>query len=220
MTPSSISIRRTQENEKRKKKRGKKSSVARIIISKDTPVYKNSADVMAVDENKTELFRMIADSLVESYKDDECTVAVTRDESVVCNKIIDLENLSPCYKEEADDRIYLHANELSNLGFKKVTIVTVDTDVVVIGLYAFWHLHFDEIWIEFGTGKDKRLLPIHSYAESLGEEVCMALPFWYAFSGCDAVSQFLGRGKKTEWSKETHGVRLMDVLERLPICQI
>ena len=87
------------------KKRGKKSSVARIIISKDTPVCKNSADVMAVDENKTELFRMIADSLVESYKDDECTVAV-RDESV-------------------------------------------------------------------------------------GEEVCMTLLFWYAFSGCDTVAQFL-----------------------------
>ena len=63
---------------------------------------------------------MIEDSLVESYKDDQCTVAVTRDESVVCNKKIDLENLIPCYKNEAGDRIYLHADELSNLGFKKV----------------------------------------------------------------------------------------------------
>ena len=27
----------------------------------------------------------------------------------------------------------------------------------------------------------------------------MALPFWFSFTGCDTVSQFSGRGKKTAW---------------------
>ena len=31
----------------------------------------------------------------------------------------------------------------------------------------------------------------------------MTLPFWFSFTGCDTVSQFSGRGKKTAW--ETWG---------------
>lgn len=30
--------------------------------------------------------------------------------------------------------------------------------------------------------------------------MCMALPFWFAFTGCDTVSSFRGRGKKTAWN--------------------
>ena len=29
----------------------------------------------------------------------------------------------------------------------------------------------------------------------LGEEICRALLFWYALTGCDTVSQFLGKGQ-------------------------
>ena len=32
------------------------------------------------------------------------------------------------------------------------------------------------------------------------EEVCRALPFWFAVTGCDTVSKFAGRGKKTAWA--------------------
>lgn len=28
---------------------------------------------------------------------------------------------------------------------------------------------------------------------------CLALPFFHAFTGCDTVSAFAGRGKKTAW---------------------
>lgn len=72
--------------------------------------------------------------------------------------------------------------------------------MVVIALYAFWFLNIEQLWIEFGQGKDQRWYPIHKYAMALGEEICMGIPFWYAFSGCDTVSQFGGRGKKTAWN--------------------
>ena len=36
-------------------------------------------------------------------------------------------------------------------------------------------------------------------AGALGPERCIALPFVHAFSGCDTVSSFAGRGKKTVW---------------------
>ena len=89
---------------------------------------------------------------------------------------------------------------MSRLGLKKLLIVTVDTDVVVTALYAFWNLDLEELWIEFGRGKDPKWLPVHAYTKALGEEVCRAILFWYAFAGCDTVSQFFGKGKKTAWN--------------------
>ena len=76
---------------------------------------------------------------------------------------------------------------------------TVDTDVVVIAQYVYRDLNVTELWIEFGTGKDHQWLPVHSCAQLLGERVCRAVIFWYALTGCDTVSQFLGRGKPTAW---------------------
>ncbi|KAG7160441.1 hypothetical protein Hamer_G001691 [Homarus americanus] len=36
-------------------------------------------------------------------------------------------------------------------------------------------------------------------AGSLGPEKCKALPFLRTFSGCDTVSYFAGRGKRSVW---------------------
>lgn len=68
-------------------------------------------------------------------------------------------------------------------------IVTVDAYVMVIALYAYrvWHR------------KDRRWLIVYSYAELFGEKVCSAVSFWYVLTGCNTVSQFLGRGKPTAW---------------------
>ena len=115
--------------------RGKKGSV-RIAISKDTPIFKKTEQVMSVGENKTELFSLIADSVKDNFNNDNCTVVVTKNESVVSNKEIDTSRITPCLKEEADDRMFLHVFELSKLGHKKVTVATVDTAVVALALYA------------------------------------------------------------------------------------
>ena len=36
-------------------------------------------------------------------------------------------------------------------------------------------------------------------ARSLGPDRCIALPMFHSFTGCDTVSSFCGRGKKTAW---------------------
>ena len=89
--------------------------------------------------------------------------------------------------------------DMSLLGYKKLCITTPDSDVVVISLYAYQKLNFDEIWVEYGSGKRTRWLPIHEYAYLLSEPVCHAFPFWHVISGCDTVSQFAGKGKKTSY---------------------
>ena len=49
----------------------------------------------------------------------------------------------------------------------------------------------------FGTGINLRYIPAHSIASSLGPERSKALAAFHAFTGCDTVSCFAGRGKKT-----------------------
>ena len=41
-------------------------------------------------------------------------------------------------------------------------------------------------------------MSIHSLAAALGER-CGELLFWYAFTGCDTVAAFGGKGKLTAW---------------------
>ena len=80
--------------------------------------------------------------------------------------------------------------------------MTVDSDVVVIGCVFFTlrrQKELQELWIEFGVGRDKKWIPIHSYAEVFGEDTCMVLPFFLAFTGFDTTSQFAGRAKETAW---------------------
>ena len=107
--------------------------------------------------------------------------------------------LSPCNHEEADTRLFVHVNDAVSNGYRKVMIIANDADVVVIALSIFHSIDVDELWIEYGTGTSRRWLPIHTYAMSLGEELCRALLFWFVFTGCDTVSSFCGRGKKTAW---------------------
>ena len=56
---------------------------------------------------------------------------------------------------------------MSDNGIKAITIKTVDTDVVVIAISQFWLLNLDELWIEFGSGKDQMMYPIHQLSHML-----------------------------------------------------
>ena len=48
----------------------------------------------------------------------------------------------------------------------------------------------------FGKGKDFRWIPVHQTTRALGPR-CRALPFFNAFTGCDTVSAFVGKEKKS-----------------------
>ena len=84
-------------------------------------------------------------------------------------------------------------------GYTKVSIRTVDTDVVVLAVAAAERLSIDQLWVAFGTGKSFRFLAAHEMAQALGRDNCRGLPAFHAFTGCDTVSSFGGRRKKTAW---------------------
>ena len=92
-------------------------------------------------------------------------------------------------------------------------IRTVDTDVVVLAVFAINHLHAGcELWLAFGTGKSFRYLAAHQIAASLKPDMSCALLMFHALTGCDIVSSFAGHGKKTAWSTWTSLPELTDAL--------
>ena len=60
-------------------------------------------------------------------------------------------------------------------------------------------LNINELWIAFGTGTSLRYLAVHKTASRLGLEKARLLPVFHAFTGCDTVTCFSGKGKKTAW---------------------
>ena len=120
---------------------------------------------------------------------------------VLCTRPQDTSQLAPCSHEEADTKMLLHTADAVHQGFGKVTLRTVDTDihVVVLAVATFPRLAMEELCVAFGTGKHLRYIPAHEIAKSLGSEKPKALPMFHAFTGCDTVSSFSTKGKKTAW---------------------
>jgi len=77
---------------------------------------------------------------------------------VICTNHHDVSGLAPCTHEEADTRILLHVEHAVHQGLNKVSICTVDTDVVVLAILLAKSLDISELWIAFGTGKNFRFL--------------------------------------------------------------
>ena len=152
---------------------------------------------LRINENKTELFSFLANQAV--LLETECQIISTHNQDVLCTLPRDVTSLAPCTHEEADTRILLHVADAVNEGHDKIQIRTVDTDVLVLAIAAVQELSISELWIAFGTGKNFRYLAAHEMALALGPDRSLALPMFHAFTGCDTVSSFNGRGKKTCW---------------------
>ena len=149
----------------------------------------NWSTFLRCSENKLELFYFL------TVKNN--ILVMTDGGNVYSNGVLDLNNLMPCDIEEADERIFLHVKHIAQ-EYHKILIKTVDSDVVVIALSVFHRvLGISELWIEFGTGRNIRYIPIHQVASDIGLVKCQALLFFHAFSGCDTTSGFAGKGKKS-----------------------
>jgi len=101
--------------------------------------------------------------------------------------------------EEADTRILFHAAHCANNGDSRVMVRTVDIDVVVLSVACFQRMSAAELWLAFGSGKHLRNIAIHELVSAFGADWACALLFFHAFTCCDTVSCFVGRGKKTSW---------------------
>jgi len=150
-------------------------------------------------ENKSTLFRMIANALITSITADIVTIVVTAGDVALCNTdLLDVSDISPCDHEEADTRMFLHVLHAQS----NAIIKTVDTDVVIIAIFCFKDLGIDQLWIEFGCGSRTRFIPIHQIVSTMPhcDSISPCLPLFHALTGCDTVSSMLGIGKKKAWA--------------------
>ena len=114
---------------------------------------------MRDNENITEPFEMITSGSTSSNSLNQ-TIIATNQENVLCSKQEMLDGFQPCNHEEADYRLLLRVYDASPKRFRKLSIITVDTEVVLIALYQFFSRHFNELLVEFGTGQHRKLFTL------------------------------------------------------------
>ena len=166
---------------------------------------RNWKSFLRVDSNKTELFHWLAEELVTETGFKE--LVITRGNLALSNNKLNKTQPIPYNHEKADTRFFVHIKDPVSQSHEVITVVTVDTDVVVIVISCFHGLAstgLKQPWVELGAGINKRWIPIHSLAATL-EERCGrygGLLFWYAFTDCDtvSVSAFGGKGNLTAWT--------------------
>ena len=178
--------------------RSKRGKGIRRRVEPASQVPGNWQAFLRIDDNKTELFSFLARKIISTI-DTTKQVITTHHTDVMCLNERDKQGLAPCTHEEADTRMILHLEDAVQHGHNKVSIRTVDTDVVVLAVTTAQRLNICELWVAFGVGKHFRHIPAHEIAKALGPSSCIGLPMFHALTGCDTVSFFGGRGKKTAW---------------------
>ena len=179
------------------------TSVA-VEFSPNTVLPKKWHDFLCNSSNKTRLFVYLAekDDVLTNTDKDIYVTKLTRITSLKATSTSDLTgeaSISPTDHEEADTRMFLHCKHSSQQGLKNVLINTVDSDVVVIGIYLFKEIQLETLWIRFGVGKKVKFIACHEIANSLDPSLNAGLTFFHAFTGADTVSAFERHGKKTGW---------------------
>ena len=97
-------------------------------------------------------------------------------------------------QEEADTRILLHAKHASDQGYTSVIVVSEDTECLCSSLHSQKKYLLPFIR-KGGTSTRVRYMDIRKLRAVLGDKLSQALIAFHAFTGCDTVSAFAGRGK-------------------------
>ena len=98
-----------------------------------------------------------------------------------------------------------HAKHASENGFTYIVVITPDTDVAIICM-SFSHQMIATLYLKIGSGSKLKILDINKMKQNLelhisskvnrsADELCDAILGLHAFTGCDSVSAFAGKGK-------------------------
>ena len=169
-------------------------------VSENSKTPTNWRGFLRDSNNKIELFNILADKIVITSTIN--IVIVTKGDDAMAPQPKSLSDITPCSHEEAGSRIFVHAKSIAVEGNKSLIIKENDTDVVVIAMSVMLSLKeigLEYLWIAYGQGKNTRWIPIHQLVENVGTSRSSGMPFFHAFTGCDVVSAFRGKGKKTAW---------------------
>ena len=183
--------------------KGKREDLVHKVFP-STRIPSNRQSFPRADDNKTELFSLLAQQAVTfSIEEGKELYSSCGDRVLTSANRSDLRSLEPCNHEEADTRLLIHVLYACSSGHRRILIKTNGADVVVLAVSVAENLPADEIWISYGTGKHLRHLAAHKITKKIGQQKAKALPLFHAVIGCDTVSFFGGKGKKT--ARRQHG---------------
>eukprot|EP00734_Pompholyxophrys_sp_LG126_P000119 Pompholyxophrys_sp_v1_NODE_11_length_5290_cov_18.520778.p1 type:complete len:404 gc:universal NODE_11_length_5290_cov_18.520778:3057-4268(+) len=184
--------------ESTQEKRGKGT---RRKVSEQTKMPRDFAKFLLDCDNKQEFMNFLS-AKTASYL--RCQpgqrVFITKNSDVI--SIGSDRQMTPCDHEEADSRIIVHLKDaLQESQNINVQIRTVDTDVAVILIGKWLSLSSldSRLWLTLGSGKHVTCRSTGEICSALGKDKCKSLPMFHAFTGCDTVSAFFGKGKKSWW---------------------
>ena len=103
----------------------------------------------------------------------------------------------------------MHAKHASDHGYTYVVVVSEDTDVYVLCI-VFEKDIKGSFYQKRGTKTRTRYLDIKQVRTVLGDRLSQALLGCHAFTGCDSVSAFSGRGKTGPLKQLRKDTQVMD----------
>ena len=153
----------------------------RYHIMPNTPIPRKWKQFLRNSENKTEMFKLIAEYVSTLQIPDGKQVVCTSEEKALSFPRTPVDDISPCAHEEVDTRILLQAKHAVHNGHTTILIKASDIDIVVISLSLFDEIGTEKLFIEYGTAKNLRFLPIHEIRRSLAQVGSFIL---LRFNGC------------------------------------
>ena len=128
---------------------------------------------------------------------------VTHEDTVLSEKLVDIDGSLHYTSEKADARAIRHVLQIAKCDdYKNIIVQTSDTDVFVLLLSVFPLIeeYCDaQIYCKYGSGTNTKYYHINDLAKSIGFDICRGLPFFHAFSGCDTTSSFYKHSEVAMW---------------------
>ncbi|CAM4733150.1 unnamed protein product [Leuciscus chuanchicus] len=113
-------------------------------------------------------------------------------------------------KKQMDDYFSMPPRE----GYQSIVICSEDTDVFIMSL-AFCDKIEAPLFLKCGTRTRTRLVAIRKVAATVGMDTCRALIGLHAYTGCDTVSAFAGKGKTRALTLLMNNKETQDTLLKL-----
>ena len=191
---------------------------------------------LSSSENKTELIKfLVSEWKKENYRKSlGCKkLLVTSEDNcfeIQADTVFEVEELYST-QEEADTRLLLHAKHANNSYSRRSVIHTPDTDVICLCITHSSYIE-GELFVKTGVRNQSRIISIQKIRRKLLQEnvtqaseneIYDSLLGLHAFSGCDSVSSFSGKGKmkafKLMYSKAEHIRTFKELGTTLPVTE-
>ena len=166
----------------------------KVVLNGKVP--KNWKGFLRNSENKKELFELLGKSI---HNVQTGLAYATLESSSICNRIIREPIMST--HEEADTRLFVHLKHaIQNDFISSASIHANDSDIIILAIALYNELSemgLNQLWVSYGRGRGLVWFPIHRYANYLGISKSKSLLFFHSISGCDTVSAFKSKGKRS-----------------------